>query len=97
MTEMEYQYFQGKFEGYGKTTLFYQSWRPVFCERVIVIVHGMGEHSSRYQNLIRALAGEGIGFYAYDQRGHGRSPGQRGYIQSFHELTEDLRHFLKLV
>lgn len=97
MTQAEYQYFEGKFEGYGKIPLFYQSWRPVFCERVIVIVHGMGEHSGRYFNLIRAFANEGIGFYAYDQRGHGKSPGQRGTIQSFHELTEDLRNLLKLV
>lgn len=97
MTEIEYQYFQGKFEGYGKLALFYQSWRPVFCERVMVIAHGMGEHSGRYMNLIRAFANEGIGFYAYDHRGHGRSKGARGCIKSFHELTEDLRNFLKLV
>ena len=95
--ELQYQYFTGRFEGHHKMVLFYQSWRPVFCEKIIVIVHGLGEHSGRYRELIEAFVNEGAGFYAFDLRGHGRSKGQRGYIQSFSQLTDDLRAFLKLV
>lgn len=91
------QYFTGKFEGHDKTILFYQSWRPLFCERVIVIVHGLGEHSGRYDNLVNYFSQQGFSVYGYDQRGHGRSKGQRGYLRSFIQLTGDLRSFLNLV
>ena len=92
-----YQYFKGLFEGSGKTILTYQSWRPVFCDKVMVFVHGLGEHSGRYQNLINAFAHKSMAFYGYDQRGHGRSRGKRGHAPNLHILAEDLEKFLKLV
>jgi len=97
MTDLQYQYFTGKFEGHDKTILFYQSWRPVFSDHTMVFVHGLGEHSGRYQNIIKGFSNSGFGFYGYDLRGHGKSKGQRGYIRSFAQLTADLRRFLKLV
>ncbi len=97
MSHIEPQYFTGKFEGHEKRILFYQSWRPVFCEKIIVIIHGLGEHSGRYSEFAKYFSNIGYGVYAYDQRGHGRSNGQRGYLSSFQHLTGDLRCFLKLI
>ena len=97
MSHLAYQYFTGKFEGADKKILFYQSWRPVFSEKVLVIVHGLGEHSGRYQSVVETFTQEGFSVYGYDHRGHGRSGGQRGHIRRFSELTDDLKHFLKLV
>ncbi|MBI4040410.1 MAG: lysophospholipase [Deltaproteobacteria bacterium] len=97
MTEHSNQYFEGLFEGYQKTILPYRCWRPTFCEYVMVYVHGLGEHSGRYENLIKAFSEEEVGFYGYDQRGHGKTKGQRGYVPSMHHLVEDLRAFLRLV
>ena len=97
MSEHPYQYFEGLFEGFQNEILPYQSWRPTFCEQVIVIVHGMGEHSGRYMNLINYFKNQGIAFYGYDHRGHGKSPGKRGHAPSCLHLVEDLARFLKLV
>ncbi|QJC51014.1 alpha/beta fold hydrolase [Paenibacillus albicereus] len=55
----------------------------------VCLVHGMGEHSGRYAELAQALAAEGIAVLAYDQRGHGRSPGPRGHADSMETLTAD--------
>lgn len=92
-----YQYFKGLFEGADKTILTYQSWRPVFCDKVMVFVHGLGEYSGRYQNLINAFAHTSMAFYGYDQRGHGLSRGKRGHAQGIPILADDLAKFLRLV
>jgi alpha-beta hydrolase superfamily lysophospholipase len=60
-------------------------------------VHGLGEHSGRYGNLIDVLIPQGIGVHSYDQRGHGRSPGTVGHIDSWSEYREDLRCFVEQV
>ncbi|MBI3019380.1 MAG: alpha/beta fold hydrolase, partial [Deltaproteobacteria bacterium] len=97
MIHEPYQYFKGLFEGADKTILTYQSWRPVFCDKVMVFVHGLGEHSGRYQNLINAFAHKSMAFYGYDQRGHGISRGKRGHAPGLHVLADDLGKFLRLV
>jgi alpha-beta hydrolase superfamily lysophospholipase len=56
----------------------------------VVVVHGFGEHSGRYVHLAEALVARGYGVLAYDQRGHGRSEGARGYVSSFQMLVDDL-------
>ena len=44
----------------------------------VVLAHGMGEHSLRYDRLGRALAAAGIDLLAVDQRGHGRTAAMAG-------------------
>jgi acylglycerol lipase len=44
----------------------------------VLVVHGVCEHSGRYQALTTALCGAGYAVSAFDLRGHGRSPGRRG-------------------
>ncbi len=74
----------------GKT-LFGQSW---FCSEkpraVIVLIHGFGEHCSRYTPYIKLFKAENIAFISMDQIGHGRSEGKRGVIQSFQQLLDDI-------
>ena len=50
---------------------------------VVLIVHGLGEHSGRYQHVADTLATRGYACLAPDHPGHGRSPGHRCYIDSF--------------
>jgi len=45
----------------------------------IVLVHGLGEHSGRYKELIQELNNAGFAVYAFDWPGHGKSGGKRGH------------------
>ncbi len=62
-----------------------------------VLLHGYGEHCGRYGQVVELLAGLGLCCYLYDQRGHGRSGGPRGYIAAWDEYLDDLDRFLELV
>jgi alpha-beta hydrolase superfamily lysophospholipase len=86
------------FQGQSGLTLFSQSWHPASQPKaVLVIMHGVAEYSDRYHNLVDDLVDLGCVLYTYDQRGHGRSEGQRGYIESWSDYREDLDLFLELV
>lgn len=57
---------------------------------LIILVHGLGEHSGRYETIAKAFQTLGFQVLAYDHRGHGRSPGQRGALAFKDSLTRDL-------
>jgi len=71
--------------------IFYQSWQAQKPKGVVVISHGLGEHSDRYTNIMNALAGAGISFYALDHRGHGKSGGKRGHVDRYMKYVDDLK------
>ncbi len=83
------------FRGAGDAKLFFQSWQPAEPIRgAIALVHGFGEHSGRYGDLVKALTTAGYAICALDHRGHGRSPGQRGHIDRWDDFMEDIRGLL---
>ncbi|RON78581.1 alpha/beta hydrolase [Pseudomonas chlororaphis] len=54
--------------------LYVNQWLPAApLKAVILLVHGMAEHSGRYARLAQALCNEGYGVYALDLRGHGKT------------------------
>jgi alpha-beta hydrolase superfamily lysophospholipase len=57
---------------------------------VVVLVHGMGEHSGRYGHLAGALVARGLAVVGWDLRGHGRSSGVRGDAADNDWLVDDL-------
>jgi alpha-beta hydrolase superfamily lysophospholipase len=65
-------------------------------KRLIMTVHGFADHAGRMPFLIDHLCERGAVVYSYDQRGNGRSPGQRGHINAYRELGEDLDAFMTL-
>jgi alpha-beta hydrolase superfamily lysophospholipase len=68
-----------------------QCWRTDAAARAnVVIVHGLGEHSGRYMNLVVPLATHGYDVWGYDHRGHGRSSGRRIHVNRWGEYREDL-------
>ncbi len=83
-----------KFSGYKGCTLTSFTWLPDEAPRAgLIIVHGAGEHAGRYQNLVNPLVPAGIAIFSYDERGHGRSDGQRSHIDAWDEYREDLHIF----
>src|SRR5579863_7569397 len=88
----------GTFRGAGEMELAYQRWLPEGTPRAaLIIVHGFGEHGGRYMNIVGRLVPTGYAVYALDNRGHGRSPGQRGHINDWSEFRDDLGAFVALV
>lgn len=86
---------EGTFTATGGVDLYEQRWEVGGKPRGrVIIVHGYGEHSSRYDRFASRLNGESFSVYAYDQIGHGESPGQRAYISSFARLPKDLGAYL---
>jgi len=84
----------GRFETQDGLVLFAHRWEPPGDSRAhLVLLHGYCEHAGRYGHVAQALNAMGIAVYAYDQRGHGKSPGKRGYIRDFDVLLQDLDCF----
>ncbi len=89
---------EGRFTTPDGIQLYYQAHLPVGKpSAVLLVVHGAGDHSGRYQGVFNNLLPQGIAVYCYDQRGYGRSPGQRGHINDWSEYRLDLRTFIDLV
>lgn len=61
----------------------------------VVIVHGFKDYSERYLDFANELSKNGYQVFAYDQRGHGRSEGDKVYFPSFDIVTNDLDLALK--
>jgi alpha-beta hydrolase superfamily lysophospholipase len=92
------QHHEATFTGAGGLPLYYQSWHPITQTKAVLgIVHGLGSHSGLFSNIVQALVPQGYAVYGYDLRGHGRSPGQRGYINRWLEFRQDLDQFWKLM
>lgn len=70
--------------------IFMQSWLPDVADirAVIVIVHGFGEHSDRYDWVAGRLTAAGYAVYASDHRGHGRSQGPRALVDVDAAVTD---------
>ncbi len=63
----------------------------------VVLIHGYGEHCSRYDYVAEQMNKEGINVFSYDQRGYGHSPGKRAWIHRFEDLLSDLDVFLRTI
>ena len=57
----------------------------------MLINHGYAEHSGRYHEVAHVIVEAGWAALSYDVRGHGRSPGQRGYVDRFAIYLDDFR------
>lgn len=60
----------------------------------MLLVHGIGEHSGRYEHVGRAFADAGIDTLSFDARGFGQTEGRRAYIDSFDQYVVDVADLL---
>ena len=63
--------------------------RPGAPRGAVALVHGLGEHSGRYERLAGRFTDAGFAVWAIDLRGHGQSPGARGDTR-FAPALEDI-------
>jgi len=79
------------------TKIAYRAWPKPDAEITFAVVHGLGEHAGRYAGFAAGMAKHGIGTYAMDLRGHGKSEGQRGHVDSWSQWTDDVAAFVRHV
>lgn len=77
--------------------IFGQKWESETAKpkAVICLVHGFGEHSSRYEHVAQFFTNNNYAVIAYDARGHGKSEGKRGHFISYDEFLNDVDNLLK--
>ena len=80
------------------TELLVRSWLPVGESwAAVLLVHGLAEHSGRYEHVGRQLAEAGLAVEAYDQRGFGGSGGRRAHVERWSQNHDDLEDRLAAV
>ena len=86
------KHFETSWKARDGLDIFAQGWEPVALnpKAVVCLVHGLGEHSSRYAHVAEAFGKEGFVLFTSDLRGHGRSGGPRGHISSIEDFMQDI-------
>lgn len=82
---------EGFWHAFDGERLFWQAWEPSDgpTRGAIALMHGFGEHSSRYDHAAAALTRAGYGVMAIDARGHGRSTGKRAHVEEYDHYVRD--------
>lgn len=74
--------------------VLFRRWAAASPRAALIMVHGLGGHSDRFQECARRWAAGGITTYAPDLRGFGHTPGPAGHVDSFRLYHEDLEKLL---
>src|ERR1043166_7201001 len=82
------------------TELFYRAWLPENAgsagySKALLLFHRGHEHSGRWQETVEALGLDDVAVFAWDQRGHGRSPGDRGSAKDLATVIKDVDEFVR--
>uniref|UniRef100_A0A7N0V7E7 Serine aminopeptidase S33 domain-containing protein n=1 Tax=Kalanchoe fedtschenkoi TaxID=63787 RepID=A0A7N0V7E7_KALFE len=88
------------FYGVRNNALFCRSWLPASpgeVRGVLIIIHGLNEHSGRYTQFAKQLTDCHYGVYAMDWIGHGGSDGLHGYVPSLDHVVADTGAFLEKI
>ena len=97
------EHVDGRLDGVEGVELYWQGWLPSLESSggpprgVLLICHGMGEHSGRYATVVDALVPDGWAVYGLDHRGHGRSGGVRVHVSHYADFLADLDTFRRMV
>ncbi|WP_457553117.1 alpha/beta hydrolase [Desulfobacula sp.] len=85
-------------DGYLKSAtnqnIYYQYWMPEEEPKaILLIVHGVAEHSGRYMNVVNHFVPSGYAVYGIDHIGHGKSDGKKGFVERFQDYTKPLKKY----
>ena len=78
------------------TELFYRAWLPEEpTTKALLLFHRGHEHSGRWQETVAALGLDDVAVFAWDQRGHGRSSGERGSAPDLATVIRDADEWVR--
>ena len=80
-----------------ETGILYRSWLAAKPEAVLLLVHGLGAHSARWQDLSDFLLQKGISSYAIELKGFGETEGPEGHVDSFGVYLKDIDRLRDIV
>jgi len=87
----------GTYQSPDGVAIAWELHRPVGeAKGLVVIAHGVAEHSGRYRHVADALVAAGYAVMIPDHRGHGRSGGARVFVKRFKEYVDDLHGVIGL-
>jgi acylglycerol lipase len=89
---------EGKFIGVRDIQVFYQAWLPDGdVKAVLPIIHGLGEHSGRYMNVVNHFVPLGYVVYGLDHIGHGKSGGPREFVENFDDFSDTFKAYMAML
>ena len=85
------------FKTHDNVELFYRHWPHTQspARGAVLLFHRGHEHSGRMAHLVDELNLPNFDFFAWDARGHGRSPGVRGFSPSLGTTVRDIQTFIE--
>jgi pimeloyl-ACP methyl ester carboxylesterase len=89
--ETSEEYAEGFLAGAAGAEIYWRAWLPSGAPRaVVVIAHGIGEHSGRYAHVAGRFTVASFATYALDHRGHGQSSGPRALVDPMDHAVTDV-------
>ncbi len=89
---------EDRFKTKNGANIYYQHWQPKSDPKaILLIVHGIGEHSGRYLNVVNYFVPRGFAVYGLDHIGHGKSDGTRMFVERFSDFTEPLKAYFDMI
>jgi alpha-beta hydrolase superfamily lysophospholipase len=94
----DWQMTEARFESWDGAELFYRAWKPgTPSNKALIFLHRGHEHSGRIEQQVRELGLDDFWAFSWDIRGHGHSPGPRGYTDDYYDHVRDLDEFVSMV
>ena len=92
------KHIEGYFKGAGNINIYYQCWLPKNEPKaILLVVHGLAEHSGRYINIANHFVPMGYAVYGIDHIGHGKSDGKRVYIEQFQDYIQTIKIYFDMI
>ncbi len=90
------QHYEFGWKSPSNIQIYAQGWQPETSKfnkpvGVVVLIHGLGEHSSRYEHVAEFFTYYGWVVLANDRSGHGKSGNKRGHINQYEEVFDDIK------
>ncbi|HUY87333.1 MAG TPA: bifunctional alpha/beta hydrolase/class I SAM-dependent methyltransferase [Pirellulales bacterium] len=84
-----------RFKASDGASIFYRAWLPAGPARAALLLFHRGhEHSARWQETVDELELDDVAVFAWDARGHGQSPGERGSAENLARVVQDVDEFV---